>query len=333
MIWMGRVPNQKHIVVSKAPCDVAHIYTMRNKESEAYASRTLGNAAYRMWTYLSSHQDGYGFDLSSAAVEKEYGIKIRQYNTGVAELIEKGFLKLLDDNNNYSFVEYPVITKCNNEENREDGSVITKCNNVNETNDENKDKNPVITKRNNDVITKCDKGVITKCDNRLLQNVIRNNTNNTYNTIDNTEFSPHDNSTKVDYHFEENLSHEESVITKCNNETCDTGATGFVYTSRIDGKNDNMDNFVHMDNSVQVGSSSAYVLSKDELRLIHTSDGAVVELPIRNILDGLKDALTNQKNEKVLREISEKCDLTDKQREEIDNTIELWRLGFQKDEM
>lgn len=315
MIWMGRVPNQKHIVVSKAPCDVAHIYTMRNKESEAYASRTLGNAAYRMWTYLSSHQDGYGFDLSSAAVEKEYGIKIRQYNTGVAELIEKGFLKLLDDNNNYSFVEYPVITKCNNEENGEDGSVITKCNNVNEINDENKDKNPVITKCNNDVITKCDKGVITKCNNRLLQNVIRNNTNNTYNTIDNTEFSPHDNSTKVDYHFEENLSHEESVITKRNNETCDTGATGFVYTSCIDGKNDNMDKVVH-------------VLDKDELRPIHTSDGAVVELPIRNILDGLKDALTNKKNESTIKEIREKCDLTEKQKKEIDDTLDFWELDW-----
>lgn len=312
---MGRVPNQKHIVVSKAPCDVAHIYTMRNKESEAYASRTLGNAAYRMWTYLSSHQDGYGFDLSSAAVEKEYGIKIRQYNTGVAELIEKGFLKLLDDNNNYSFVEYPVITKCNNEKNGKDGSVITKCNNVNETNDENKDKNPVITKCNNDVITKCDKGVITKCDNRLLQNVIRNNTNNTYNTIDNTEFSPHDNSTKVDYHFEENLSHEESVITKCNNKTCDTGATSLVYTSRTDGKNDNMDKVVH-------------VLDKDELRPIHTSDGAVVELPIRNILDGLKDALTNKKNEGTIKEIREKCDLTEKQKKEIDDTLDFWELDW-----
>lgn len=314
MIWMGRVPNQKHVVVSKAPCDVAHIYTMRNKESEAYASRTLGNAAYRMWTYLSSHQDGYGFDLSSAAVEKEYGIKIRQYNTGVAELIEKGFLKLLDDNNNYSFVEYPVITKCNNEENGEDGFVITKCNNVNETNDENKDKNPVITKCNNDVITKCDKGVITKCNNRLLQNVIRNNTNNTYNIIDNTEFSSHDNSTKVDYHFEENLSHEDSVITKCNNETCDTGATGFVYTSRIDGEKD-IDNVVH-------------VLDKDELRPIHTSDGAVVELPIKNILDGLKDALTNKKNESTIKEIREKCNLTEKQKKEIDDTLDFWELDW-----
>ena len=54
----------------------------------------------------------------------------------------------------------------------------------------------------------------------------------------------------------------------------------------------------------------------------------MVELPIRNILDGLKDALTNQKNEKVLREISEECDLTEEQKNEIDNTIELWRLGF-----
>ena len=297
---MGRVPNQKHIVVSKAPCDVAHIYTMRNKESEAYASRTLGNAAYRMWTYLSSHQDGYGFDLSSAAVEKEYGIKIRQYNTGVAELIEKGFLKLLDDNNNYSFVEYPVITKCNN---------------VNETNDENKDKNSVITKRNNDVIT--------KCNNRLLQNVIRNNTYNTYNTIDNTELSSQDKSTKVDYLFKESNvitkcdngenEQDESVITKCNNETCDTGATSLVYTSRIDGEDD--------------GSSSAYILSKEEERKIYTTDGDTFNLPIENILSGLKLVLRNKQNEGVIREIRKKCDLTEEQKKEIDDTLDFWELG------
>lgn len=286
---MGRVPNQKHIVVNKAPCDTTHIYTMRNKESEAYASRILGNAAYRMWTYLSSHQDGYEFDLSSSAVEKEYGIKIRQYNTGVAELIEKGFLQLLDDYNNYSFAEYPVITKCNNGDDEGDSSVITK--------------------RNNDVITKCDKGVITKCNNPLLQNVIRNNTYNTYNnTIDNTEFSPHDKSTKVDYHFEENLSHGESVITKCNNETCDIGATGFVYTSHIDGENGKLD--------------------KSEKRKIVTSDGMSVELPIENILSGLKDALANKKNESVIREIRERCDLTDNQKSEIDDVLDFWELDF-----
>lgn len=286
---MGRVPNQKHIVVNKAPCDTTHIYTMRNKESEAYASRILGNAAYRMWTYLSSHQDGYEFDLSSSAVEKEYGIKIRQYNTGVAELIEKGFLQLLDDYNNYSFAEYPVITKCNNGDDEGDSSVITK--------------------RNNDVITKCDKGVITKCNNPLLQNVIRNNTYNTYNnTIDNTEFSPHDKSTKVDYHFEENLFHGESVITKCNNETCDIDATGFVYTSHIDGENGKLD--------------------KSEKRKIVTSDGMSVELPIENILSGLKDALANKKNESVIREIRERCDLTDNQKSEIDDVLDFWELDF-----
>ena len=35
-----------------------------------------------------------------------------------------------------------------------------------------------------------------------------------------------------------------------------------------------------------------------------------------------------KKNEKVLREISEECDLTEEQKNEIDNTIELWRLRF-----
>lgn len=306
---MGRVPNQKHIVVNKAPCDTTHIYTMRNKESEAYASRILGNAAYRMWTYLSSHQDGYEFDLSSSAVEKEYGIKIRQYNTGVAELIEKGFLQLLDDYNSYSFVEYPVITKCNNGDDEGDSSVITKCNNENLNKDENQDKNSVITKRNNDVITKCDKGVITKCNNPLLQNVIRNNTYNSYNnTIDNTEFSPHDKTAKASNHFEENLSYGESVITKCNNETCDTGATGFVYTSRIDGENGKLD--------------------KSEKRKIVTSDGMSVELPIENILSGLKDALANKKNESVIREIRERCDLTDNQKSEIDDVLDFWELDF-----
>lgn len=147
--------------------------------------------------------------------------------------------------------------------------------------------------------------VLQECDTGVYSNII----NNIDNINNNIELSSHNSSTEVENCFKE--SH--------------------VYTSRIDGENGNVDNSLReasVDNVVQVGSSSAHVLSKDELRPIHTSDGAVVELPIRNILDGLKDALTNQKNEKVLREISEECDLTEEQKNEIDNTIELWRLGF-----
>ena len=82
-----------------------------------------------------------------------------------------------------------------------------------------------------------------------------------------------------------------------------------------------MDNSVHIDKVV-------HVLDKDELRPIHTSDGAVVELPIRNILDGLKDALTNKKNESIIKEIREKCDLTEKQKKEIDDTLDFWELEW-----
>ena len=151
----------------------------------------------------------------------------------------------------------------------------------------------------------------TKLSTNMDKVVHSNITYNTYNnTIDNTKLSSHNSSTEVENCFKESHvitkcdngenEQDESVITKCNNETCDTGATSLVYTSRIDGEDN------------KVGSSSTYVLSKDELRPIYTSDGTVIELPIRNILDGLKYALTNQKNENVLREISEKCDLTDK---------------------
>lgn len=86
----------------------------------------------------------------------------------------------------------------------------------------------------------------------MYSNII-NNIDNINNSIG---LSSQDKSAKATHLFKE--SH---VITKCNN-----------------GENDNMDNpvhidkVVHMDNVVQVGSSSAYTLSKDELRPIHTSD-------------------------------------------------------------
>ena len=133
----------------------------------------------------------------------------------------------------------------------------------------------------------------TKLSTNMDKVVHSNITYNTYNnTIDNTKLSSHNSSTKVENCFKE--SH--------------------VYTSRIDGKKD-MDKVVH-------------VLGKDELRPIHTSDGAVVELPIRNILDGLRDALTNKKNESTIKEIREKCDLTEKQKKEIDDTLDFWELDW-----
>lgn len=120
---------------------------------------------------------------------------------------------------------------------------------------------------------------------------------------------------------------------------CVTGVYSNIINS-IDNIKDNI-KFSLRDNQLKLdyhfGENSSYgddmdkdvhPLSKDEIRPIYTRDGCKYDLSISCILDGLSNALSNRKNEDVLKEISEKCDLTDKQRSEIEDTIELWRLGF-----
>lgn len=204
MIWMGRVPNQKRIITHRIACDGNIPYTVRRRDIEAYAARTLNDAGFKMWLYMSANKDGYDYNLSAAAVEKEYGIKVKQYRNGIQNLIDNDFLVAIGDSNDFDFIEYPVMP------------------------------------------------------------------------------------------------------------------------SRIDGEKENKDNLLREASVDKV----VHVLGKDELRPIHTSDGAVVELPIRNILDGLKDALTNKKNESTIKEIREKCDLTEKQKKEIDDTLDFWELDW-----
>ena len=300
MIWMSRVPNQKRIITHRIACDGNIPYTVRRRDIEAYAARTLNDAGFKMWLYMSANKDGYDYNLSAAAVEKEYGIKVKQYRNGIQNLIDNDFLVAIGDSNDFNFIEYPVYTSRIDEK---DKTVDNDKNQIYETSvmpsridgeKENKDKNSVYTPRTDAVVPSRIDASIPHVQTSSIRHVQRNNINSIIDNINNNiELSSHNSSTEVENCFKE--SH--------------------VYPSRIDGEHGNMDNSVH-------------VLDKDELRPIHTSDGAVVELPIRNILDGLKDALTNQKNEKVLREISEKCDLTEEQKNEIDNTIELWRLGF-----
>lgn len=87
-----------------------------------------------------------------------------------------------------------------------------------------------------------------------------------------------------------------------------------VYTSCIDGEDD-----IDKVNSI---------LSKEEERKIYTTDGDTFNLPIENILSGLKLVLANKQNEGVIREIREKCDLTEEQKKEIDDTLDFWELDW-----
>ena len=300
--------NQKSMYIHKAAVDKDHIYSLISQEAHMKALNDFGwSAAYNLWVYLCCNQDGYIENFSPTYIGQLAHKDRRTIQRAVKELEDKGYLFQVAEND-YIFFENPNDNGCDTSATSLGCSTSVTSLNINK--EENLDKKGCDIDATGGA-TSVSQGatlVLQECDTGVYSNII----NNIDNINNNIELSSHNSSTKVENCFKE--SH--------------------VMPSRIDEENGNMDNsvhidkVVHMDNVVQVGSSSAYVLSKDELRPIHTSDGAVVELPIRNILDGLKDALTNQKNEKVLREISEKCDLTEEQKNEIDNTIELWRLGF-----
>ena len=148
-----KVPNQKEVVVNKEKCNKENLYATINLAAMDKAAQDLDAGAFKLWTYFAKNQNGYKFALSSKAVERDFGIKIKQYNNAIKELTDKGYLVHIQGDS-YEFHELTVITKEDNVEIKE---------------------NHVITKGNNDVIT--------KEDNTLLRKVIRNNT---YNTINNT---------------------------------------------------------------------------------------------------------------------------------------------------
>lgn len=288
---MGRVPNQKRIITHRIICDSNAPYTVRRRDVEAYAARTLSDAGFKMWLYMSANKDGYDYNLSAAAVEKEYGIKVKQYRNGVQNLIDNNFLVAIGDSNDFDFIEYPVYPSRIDEK---DKMVYEEKNQVDETSvypsridgeKENKDKNSVCTPRIDAVVPSRIDVSTPDVQTSSIRHVQRNNINNIIDNINNNiELSSHNSSTKV-----ENCFKESNVI-----------------TSRIDGEN---------------GDD---VLSKDEIRTIVTSDGDTFNLPIENILSGLNLVLMNKQNEDVIKEIREKCDLTEEQKKEIDETLDFW---------
>lgn len=101
---MSYIPNQKHIYVRKKICDTENIYCMINLIALEEAAQSLDAGAFKFWVYLAKNQDEWDFDLSSKHARETFGLKKRQYDNAVAELIEKGFL-VKEDGNNYVFYE------------------------------------------------------------------------------------------------------------------------------------------------------------------------------------------------------------------------------------
>lgn len=282
--------NQKSMYIHKAEVDKDHIYSLINQEAHMKALNDFGwSAAYNLWVYLCCNQDGYIENFSPTHLGQLAHKDRRTIQRAAKDLEDKGYLVRVGAND-YIFFENPSDNGCDIGATGFEGCDMSVAgSNLRE----NKGATLVLqgaTSMSHSA-TPMSQGatsVLQDCDTGVYSNII-NSINNIDNIKDNIKFSPHDNSTKVDYHFEENLNSH--VITKCNN-----------------GENGKLD--------------------KSEKRKIITSDGMSVELPIENILSGLKDALANKKNESVIREIRERCDLTDNQKSEIDGVLDFWELDF-----
>ena len=97
-------PNQKTITVEKEKCDKENHYTMINLLALESAAADLKAGAFKLWVYIAKNQNGFTFGLSNKAVAEYFGIKKDQYDNAVKELIEKGYLIEIK-NNEYVFKE------------------------------------------------------------------------------------------------------------------------------------------------------------------------------------------------------------------------------------
>lgn len=129
------VPNQKVIVVAKAVTDEKNKYARINLQAMDNAAQDLGAGAFKLWIYFAKNQNGYEFALSRQAVENNFGIKKKQYDNAIEELITKKYL-VVTKSNYYTFYEVPKIEKESAEvpksnqdvEPKSDCVVITKSN-------------------------------------------------------------------------------------------------------------------------------------------------------------------------------------------------------------
>lgn len=107
---MATVPNQKIITVIKHKCDKNNLYSTINLQVKREAAQNLDAGAFKLWNYFADNQSYYTFGLSRTAIENAYGIKKRQYDNGIQELIEKKYLvKIEGTNNQYIFYEAPWL--------------------------------------------------------------------------------------------------------------------------------------------------------------------------------------------------------------------------------
>lgn len=104
------VPNQKTVIINKAPTDRSHIYTCINIDALQKAMCALTPAQLKVWMYFAKNQNNYEFDLSSVAVCEFCNISDKTYRDAVKALIAQRYLIKRQDGV-YDFYEIPVEEK------------------------------------------------------------------------------------------------------------------------------------------------------------------------------------------------------------------------------
>lgn len=284
----AKYANQKSIYTNKANDGT---YGIIRVDANIEAVRNLKNEgqAYALWMYLNCNQDGYIEAFSPQHIANLWDMDVKTVRRAFAALEKHGYLENIGQNH---YIFYESLLDNTNMDKVVHVDKVVHMDNVVQVNKNNEIKNQhgQSCPHNMDNLVH---PTWTKLSTNMDKVVHSNITYNTYNnTIDNTKLSSHNSSTEVENCFKESN----------------------VYTSCIDGEDD-----IDKVNSI---------LSKEEERKIYTTDGDTFNLPIENILSGLKLVLANKQNEGVIREIREKCDLTEEQKKEIDDTLDFWELDW-----
>ena len=111
-------PKQKIVKVYKQPTNnekKENYYSKINLNAMNAAACDLDAGAFKLWIYFARNQQHYEFALSSTDAANNFGLKKKQYDNAVAQLIEKGYL-VNTNGLKYNFNEIPDVSKGYNEE-------------------------------------------------------------------------------------------------------------------------------------------------------------------------------------------------------------------------
>ena len=162
-------PKQKVVKVFKQPTDNAkkeNYYAKINLAAMSAAALDLDAGAFKLWVYFAKNQQHYEFALSSKDAAESFGLKKKQYDNAVAQLIDKGYLVNVSGLK-YNFNELAVVSKGNNEE----------------------ANFPDVSKGNNDDVSKRYNTDVSKGNNQKYPEDTRNTTPTTTTTDNITESS------------------------------------------------------------------------------------------------------------------------------------------------